>query len=100
MPTKKIEEAEEVTRCPECNSGHLSFDYERGELICEECGLVLTDQMIDQGPEWRACGVEQGDERDRTGGPVTDTLPDKRRAPQVGRTTKEAYGKRRPTRNA
>src|SRR5438034_228532 len=54
MPTKKIEEAEEVTRCPECNSGHLSFDYERGELICEECGLVLTDQMIDQGPEWRA----------------------------------------------
>ena len=53
MPTKKIEEAEEVTRCPECNSGHLSFDYERGELICEECGLVLTDQMIDQGPEWR-----------------------------------------------
>jgi len=50
MPTKKIEEAEEVTRCPECNSGHLSFDYERGELICEECGLVLNDQMIDQVP--------------------------------------------------
>ena len=43
MPGKKIEEAEEVTRCPECNSGHLSFDYERGELICEECGLVLDD---------------------------------------------------------
>src|SRR2546430_2123713 len=54
MPTKKIEEAEEVTRCPECNSGHLSFDYERGELICEECGLVLNDQMIDQGPERQA----------------------------------------------
>ena len=47
MPTKKIEEAEEVTRCPECNSGHLAFDYERGELICAECGLVLNDQMID-----------------------------------------------------
>src|SRR5438094_10382084 len=63
MPTKKIEETEEVTRCPECNSGHLSFDYERGELICEECGLVLTDQMIDQGPEWRAFDVEQGEKR-------------------------------------
>ena len=61
MPTKKIEEAEEVTRCPECNSGHLTFDYERGELICEECGLVLNDQMIDQGPEWRAFDVEQGE---------------------------------------
>src|SRR5437867_383822 len=66
MPTKKIEEAEEVTRCPECNSGHLSFDYERGELICEECGLVLNDQMIDQGPEWRAFDVVQGEKRGRT----------------------------------
>src|SRR2546428_569759 len=67
MPTKKIEEAEEVTRCPECNSGHLSFDYERGELICEECGLVLTDQMIDQGPEWRAVDVGDGAKRAGTG---------------------------------
>src|SRR5881628_1655683 len=77
MPTKKIEEAEEVTRCPECNSGHLSFDYERGELICEECGLVLTDQMIDQGPEWRAFDVEQGEKRARTGAPMTYTIHDK-----------------------
>ncbi len=76
MPTKKIEEAEEVTRCPECNSGHLSFDYERGELICEECGLVLTDQMIDQGPEWRAFDVEQGEKRARTGAPMTYTIHD------------------------
>ena len=35
MPTKKVEEAEEVTRCPECNSQHLAVNYERGELICE-----------------------------------------------------------------
>src|SRR5438876_854203 len=41
MPTKKIEEAEEVTRCPECNSGHLSFDYERGELVRMASGMGL-----------------------------------------------------------
>src|SRR2546423_7573585 len=76
MPTKKIEEAEEVTRCPECNSGHLSFDYERGELICEECGLVLTDQMIDQGPEWRALGVAPGQEWARHRGAAELTLHD------------------------
>src|SRR5881296_2803994 len=78
MPTKKIEEAEEVTRCPECNSGHLSFDYERGELICEECGLVLTDQMIDQGHEWRAFDVEQSEKRARTSTPMTYTINDDR----------------------
>src|SRR3989454_4264669 len=70
MPTKKIEEAGGVTRCPECNSGHLSFDYERGELICEECGLVRTDQMIGQGPEWRRPGDRQGREWRATGRPI------------------------------
>src|SRR2546425_11114934 len=96
MPTKKIEEAEEVTRCPECNSGHLSFDYERGELICEECGLVLTDQMIDQGPEWRGVGVEQGGEGARTGGPRAYTNHDKKPPPTIGWEKKKAYGKKNP----
>jgi len=40
MPSKKVEEAEEVTRCPECGSGHLALNYERGELTCEECGVT------------------------------------------------------------
>src|SRR2546422_174454 len=99
MPTKKIEEAEEVTRCPECNSGHLSFDYERGELICEECGLVLTDQMIDQGPEWRAFDVEQGEKRARTGAPMTYTIHDKGLSTTIGWKNKDSYGKSIPTRN-
>src|SRR3989441_9121827 len=99
MPTKKIEEAEEVTRCPECNSGHLSFDYERGELICEECGLVLTDQMIDQGPEWRAFDVEQGEKRARTRAPMTYTIHDKSPSTTIGWENKESYGKSIPTRD-
>src|SRR2546428_518459 len=99
MPTKKIEEAEEVTRCPECNSGHLSFDYERGELICEECGLVLTDQMIDQGPEWRAFDVEQGEKRARTGAPMTYTIHDKGPSTTIGGKNKDSYGKSIPTPN-
>src|SRR5437764_980480 len=99
MPTKKIEEAEEVTRCPECNSGHLSFDYERGELICEECGLVLNDQMIDQGPEWRAFDVEQGEKRARTGAPMTYTIHDKGLSTTIGWKNKDSYGKSIPTRN-
>src|SRR2546426_8599214 len=97
MPTKKIEEAEEVTRCPECNSGHLSFDYERGELICEECGLVLTDQMIDQGPEWRAFDVQQGEKRARTGAPVNHTTHDKGLSATNGGKKNESYRKSIPT---
>src|SRR3989441_9625753 len=98
MPTKKIEEAEEVTRCPECNSGHLSFDYERGELICEECGLVLTDQMIDQGPEWRAVAAGQGGKRARTRAPRTDPIHYKSLPTTIGWKEKDAYWETIPTR--
>src|SRR3989449_10872073 len=98
MPTKKIEEAEEVTRCPECNSGHLSFDYERGELICGECGLVLTDQMIDQGPEWRAVGAGKGERPPRTGGPTTCHVPGKGLSTQSGGKNKDPDSEPTPTR--
>ncbi|MCI4322265.1 MAG: transcription initiation factor IIB, partial [Thermoplasmata archaeon] len=51
------------TRCTNCGSTHLTRDYERGELVCDECGLVLEEGMIDQGPEWRAFDAEQGEKR-------------------------------------
>ena len=45
---------EETTNCPECASDHIIRDYERGELICGDCGIVINDLHIDMGPEWRA----------------------------------------------
>ena len=30
---------EEITRCPSCSSTHLTKDYSRAELVCEDCGL-------------------------------------------------------------
>ncbi|MEM3845080.1 MAG: TFIIB-type zinc ribbon-containing protein, partial [Candidatus Parvarchaeota archaeon] len=59
MQKKNIEE--HVVVCPECGSTHLIRDYERGELICQDCGLVIDDSYIDQGPEWRAFDAEQDD---------------------------------------
>jgi transcription initiation factor TFIIB len=96
---RKVEEAEEVTRCPECNSTHLRFDYERGELVCDECGLVIDDQMIDQGPEWRAFDMEQGEKRARTGAPMTYTIHDKGLSTTIGWKNKDSYGKSIPTRS-
>ncbi|MGA1872583.1 MAG: TFIIB-type zinc ribbon-containing protein, partial [Thermoplasmatota archaeon] len=45
---------EETTKCPECGSEHIIRDYERGELVCGDCGIVINDLQIDMGPEWRA----------------------------------------------
>jgi transcription initiation factor TFIIB len=96
---KETGEADEIVRCPECNSAHLVRDYERGELVCEECGLVLDDQFIDQGPEWRAFDAEQGEKRARTGAPMTYTIHDKGLSTEIGWKNKDSYGKSIPTRN-
>src|SRR5438034_639383 len=61
--------------------------------------LVLDDQMIDQGPEWRAFDVEQGEKRARTGAPMTYTIHDKGLSTTIGWKNKDSYGKSIPTRN-
>jgi len=96
---KKGKKVEEITKCPECGSTHIVRNYERGELVCEECGLVLDDHFIDQGPEWRAFDVEQGEKRSRTGAPMTYTIHDKGLSTEIGWKNKDSYGKSIPTKN-
>ena len=77
MVKKEKQKIEEIVQCPECGSNHLSKDYSRAELVCRNCGLVLDENMIDQGPEWRAFDSEQREKRARTGAPMTYTIHDK-----------------------
>ncbi|MFH1285594.1 MAG: transcription initiation factor IIB [Candidatus Micrarchaeota archaeon] len=58
-------------KCPECGSSKLIRDYERGEIICSECGLIVAENVMDEGPEWRAFDSEQAAKRARGGAPVT-----------------------------
>ena len=51
--TQKTSTDREVLECPECG-GKLITDEERGETVCSECGLVVEEDEIDHGPEWRA----------------------------------------------
>ncbi|HID24996.1 MAG TPA: transcription initiation factor IIB [Thermoplasmata archaeon] len=90
---------EEITRCPECDSAHLARDYARGELVCEDCGLVIDENFIDQGPEWRAFDSEQKEKRARVGAPLTYTIHDKGLSTVIGWKNKDSYGKSIPTRS-
>ena len=51
--------------CPECGSTELIGDYERAEVVCARCGLVIDENLVDMGPEWRAFDHEQRDKRTR-----------------------------------
>ncbi len=96
---KKKKGIEDITKCPECGSTQLIRDYERGELICNKCGLVIDDSYIDQGPEWRAFDSEQNESRARTGSPMTYTIHDKGLSTDISWKNKDSYGKSIPTRN-
>lgn len=71
-------------RCPECKSTNLIHDYDTGEIICKDCGLVTNEQMMAKGPEWRAYTKEEKESRSRVGAPESYTVHDKGLATQVG----------------
>ena len=86
-------------KCPECNNTVLEYDYERAEIICTRCGLVIDDEIIDQGPEWRAFDHEQQKTRTRTGAPKTYTIHDGGLSTMIDWKNKDIYGRDIPTRN-
>ena len=99
LVSREKQVVEETIRCPECGSNHLSRDYSRAELVCHECGLVIDEDLIDHGPEWRAFDNEQREKRARTGAPMTYTIHDKGLSTMISWQNRDAYGKSIPTRN-
>ncbi|MFH1623342.1 MAG: TFIIB-type zinc ribbon-containing protein [Candidatus Aenigmatarchaeota archaeon] len=55
--------------CPECHIKVIVRDYHNGEAVCGNCGLVVADNLMNMGAEWRAYTPEEMDERSRTGPP-------------------------------
>ncbi|MEI7857721.1 MAG: transcription initiation factor IIB [Methanomicrobiales archaeon] len=90
---EKKAENQTATACPECGSRVLVHDRERAELVCKNCGLVLDDEFIDRGPEWRAFDSEQRNKRARTGAPMTLTIHDKGLSTMIDWRNKDSYGR-------
>jgi transcription initiation factor TFIIB len=85
------EQDEETLDCPEC-SGRLVVDDEHGETICQDCGLVVEEDSVDRGPEWRAFDAKEKDEKSRVGAPTTQMMHDKGLSTNIDWRDKDAYG--------
>ena len=83
-PAKNVEGEKTQNTCPECDSTDLIYDSSRAELTCRHCGLVIDENMIDNGPEWRAFNFEQQQARARVGAPSTRTIHDGGLATEMG----------------
>lgn len=83
---------EERSYCPECGDD-VVYMANQAEMVCEGCGLVVDEDSIDHGPEWRAFTSTEKDERSRVGAPMTNLLHDKGLSTTIGWRDSDARGK-------
>lgn len=62
--------------CPECG-GLVINEYEKGEITCQSCGLVLKERSIDLSHSGiRAFSTLEKNKKEQTGSPIDSLTPD------------------------
>jgi len=92
----KHPEVDEVRACPECRGSHLVRDDQHGDVVCDDCGLVISERSIDLGPEWSAFSMEEHDKLARTGAPRGFTGQSIGLSTVIPFATKDSRGNRIP----
>ncbi|MGC8547403.1 MAG: transcription initiation factor IIB [Candidatus Micrarchaeia archaeon] len=83
--------------CPSCGSTDIIYDAEKGEYVCNNCGLVIEANVTDSGPEWRAFDADQRNERARTGAPIKYMKPNKGLVTEIDMYNKDIRGAKLPS---
>ncbi|WP_415380942.1 transcription initiation factor IIB [Halosimplex sp. TS25] len=91
--TTESEDERAEGACPDCGSEELVKSADRGELVCDDCGLVVEEGTIDPGPEWRAFTHSERQEKSRVGTPTTRTMHDKGLTTTIDWRDEDAYGR-------
>ena len=81
----------EQTACPDCDT-RLKTD-DGSERYCPDCGLVVEEDNIDHGPEWRAFNHEERQNKARTGSPQKESIHDKGLSTHIDWRDKDANGR-------
>ncbi len=90
---EKEEQGEEKDiLCPECGSDEL-LQADRAELVCDDCGVVVEQQQIDHGPDWRAFNQKDKNKKSRVGAPKTKMMHDEGLSTTIDWKDKDAYGR-------
>jgi len=106
-----MEEIARVSSSPRCSicsnkgvkSAVVVTDPESGEVICSNCGMVISQNIEDTRPEWHSFGSEgaEGYGKSRTGMPTSLARHDRGLTTIIGRTDRDASGNKidAPTRS-
>ncbi|MBU1135963.1 MAG: TFIIB-type zinc ribbon-containing protein [Nanoarchaeota archaeon] len=72
-----------VKKCPECESINLVYDEQKGEIVCNDCGLVVEEKMVDTGQELHG-QFDKSDKKGRGGAPLSIQKFDKGLTTNIG----------------
>jgi transcription initiation factor TFIIB len=79
--------------CSLCSSqDQMVTDPDSGEIICSNCGQVISEKALETQAEWRAFTTDEVNNRSRTGMPTSLARHDKGLATIIGRANKDASG--------
>ena len=81
---------ESGTKCPTCSNTEIVTDRQTGEKVCPNCGTVITDVMMNEGPEYRVFNLQE-EKRSRVGAGYSYTLFDKGLSTVI-KGDRDAYG--------
>lgn len=79
-----------TSTCPDCDGQVVTSD---AETVCTDCGLVVADQRIDRGPEWRFADDTEEPVR-RTGAPRTEARHDDGLSTEIGQDEVSGSGRK------
>ena len=89
---KKEPEQSSVDHCPECDTTLPAIAHD-SEIVCPQCHIVLDDEFIDHGPEWRAYDATDRSKKSRVGAPTTELLHDRGLSTVIGWEDRDGKGK-------
>ncbi len=80
-------------KCSNCGSNQIITDIESGEIICSNCGQVISNNMLeDNRPEWRTFSTEEQANKSRIGIPTSLARHDMGLATVIGTPDRDASG--------
>lgn len=77
------------TKYPECD-GELQDDP--NETVCDTCGLIVAEDWLDRGPEWRPFDTASSK---RAGAPLTRSRHDRGLSTEIGHGGRRLTGRKR-----
>ncbi len=86
------EQAVTQATCSECESTNLVRDVINGESVCGDCGLVVQENLLDRGAEWKAFTAQEEQSRARAGAPTKYSHYDKGLSTVI-RVDRDAFGR-------